>query len=131
MKMALNLKVLASIFALLPLITQATKDDYKTAEKSEEKTLFYDDENYGSIKFTYYTYQSGELGIPLSYMYGKIEIEDKNYPTVECNPDLIDWSQDPPVCPTTKVWKPSLWNETSQVRIAMEFGEIENKAYDA
>lgn len=53
-----HIKALGHILLLImPLFISAqVNQDYKTAEKSEEKTLFYDDENYGSIKFTYYTY---------------------------------------------------------------------------
>lgn len=59
----------------------------------------YENANYGNIKFTYYTYQDGALGLPLSYFHGKLEVEDKNYKEVKCNPDNIDWSRDPPFCP--------------------------------
>jgi len=36
-------------------------------------------EEYGSISMTYYTYVDTELGLPLSYLKGKIELQDKNY----------------------------------------------------
>ena len=55
--MATNLmKALALLTVLVPSLCMAQNEEYKTAKKSEEKTLFYDDENYGAIKFTYYTF---------------------------------------------------------------------------
>ena len=100
---------------------------------SETKELSYTDENYGDIKFSYFTYQENqsELGLPLSFIQGKLEITDRNQAVFQCDPDTIDWEAVPePVCRGTKIdWVNTEWLETSQIRVAMEFGDLNNDEY--
>lgn len=62
-------------------------------------------------------------------MYGKLEIKDGKSPKVECNPEKIDWNQDPPYCPVETTWSARPWGDKDQIRVTMEFGQIGKQNY--
>ena len=91
--------------------------------------ILYDDENYGSINFTYYSFQMGEPSMPVPFIYGKLEVVDRKFPTVDCNPDDIDWSKDPPTCNVKIFWSERPWLPTDEFRVTLEFGEERDEQY--
>ena len=79
-----RMKKVASVFAMLCFsahvtMMPATWAKETKGKESDKKIVAYDHPEYGSVSMEYYTYQDTELGLPLSYLKGKITLKDLKY----------------------------------------------------